>query len=189
LGVDLFLGDGPRLVVTTASEAPESVATTGDVAVMLDEAGIGAELQLEGADLLFGRTLDNGTWDTAVWRFTAGPGRAAAIDFVAMFDPDGLPFAGYNFFRWGTVDSLVRDADTQRYARLIDELQGSVDRSEIDRLLIEAEELLARNLVIIPLIVHDSIGAAWWDDEVTGVSLDPFGGVMTTVGEWRVPVP
>jgi ABC-type transport system substrate-binding protein len=187
LGVDLFAGDGPRLVVTTASEAPESAATAGDVAVLLDQAGIGAELQLEGSELLFGRTLDNGTWDTAVWRFTAAPGRASAIGFVTMFDPDGLPFAGYNFFRWGTVDSLVRNDDTERYAQIIDELERTVDRAEIDRLLVEAETLLAENLVIVPLIVHELTGAAWWSGEVTGVALDPYGGVTGTIGEWRVP--
>ncbi len=187
LGVDLFAGDGPRLVVTTASESPESVATAGDVAVMLDQAGIGAELQLEGSELLFGRTLDNGTWDTAIWRFTAGPGRSSAIDFVAMFDPEGLPFAGYNFFRWGTVDSLVADAATERYAAIVDELRATMDRAEIDRLLVDAENLLAENLVLLPLMVHELVGAAWWGDEVTGVTLDPYTGVTGTIGEWRVP--
>lgn len=187
LDVDLFVGEGPRLVVTTSSESPEVVARTGDLAVMLDEAGIGAELQLEESELLFGRTLDNGTWDTAVWRFTAGPGRAAAVELLAMFDPDGLPFAGYNFFRWGTVDSLVRDADTRRYRELIDELRVSVDRTEVDRLLVEAEQLLADDLVIVPLVADEFVGAAWWGDAVSGVSLDRLVGVTATIGEWRVP--
>jgi ABC-type transport system substrate-binding protein len=185
LGVDLFAGDGPRMVITTSSESPATVALAGRVAVMLDAAGIGAELQLEDAALFFGETLDNGTWDVAAWRFTGGPGRARAIALTQMFDPEGLPRVGTNFFRWGTVDSQVSGEATERFAVLADELRATVDHDEIDRLLAEAESILAGEMVLLPLIVHDLEGAAVWTDEIEGVVVNPGQGALWNVETWR----
>lgn len=185
LGTDLFAGNGPRMVVSTSDDSPASLAIAGHVAVMLEEAGIAAELQLEDSALLFGETLDNGTWDVAEWKFAGGPGRARAVAFVEMFDPEGLPLVGTNFFRWGTPDSLVDGPAAARYARIVDELRATVDHAEVDRLLAEAEALLAEELVLLPLIVHEMDAAAVWVDEVEGVVVNPGRGALWNVESWR----
>ncbi|MCB2224254.1 MAG: hypothetical protein KQH83_08785 [Actinobacteria bacterium] len=187
IGSDLFAGSGPRLVLTASGDSPATVALAGEVVVMLDEAGIGAELQLEGPSLFFGQTLDSGTWDVAAWKFAATPGRAGAVAFVEMFDPDGLPFVGDNFLRWGTVDSTVKDEATARYAEIVDELRRTIDPDEIDRLVAEAEELLAEQVVLLPLVVHEESGAVVWTDRVEGVGANPYQSELWDVETWRVP--
>jgi len=185
IGEDLFAGDGPRMVITTSSDSSATVATAGQIVGMLNEAGIAAELQLEGPALFFGRTLDNGTWDVAAWRLTAATGRSGAIALIAMFDPEGLPFVGNNFVRWGTVDSVVKNDSTARYAEIVDLLRATVDPSEIDRLLVEAEQILASELVILPLITHQAVGAAVWADEIIGLTANPAQSELWAVETWR----
>jgi len=187
IGQDLFAGGGPRLVITTSSDSTGTVAMAGALVVMLNEAGIGAELQLEDPSLFFGQTLDNGTWDVAAWRFEGSPGRSGAIAFIELFDPEGLPFIGSNFFRWGTVDSLVADSSTMRYAQIVDEIRATIDPAEIDRLLLEAEGLLASQAVLLPLLVHERSGAAVWMDRVTGVTANPAQSELWDVETWRPP--
>jgi peptide/nickel transport system substrate-binding protein len=187
LDIDYPSGDGPRLVLTAASERTGTVTMAGSIVVMLADAGIAAELQLEDATLLFGTTLDNGTWDTAAWRFTGGPGRSRAIEFVKMFDPNGLPFVGSNFYRWGTVDSKVQNSATRLYAGLIEDLEATIDPTEIDGLLRQLENLLAEEMVILPLMTHDQVGVAWWPDEVEGPAVNQGQGVAWNLATWRVP--
>jgi len=152
---------------------------------MLNDAGIGAELQLEDPALFFGQTLDTGTWDTAAWQMEGTPGRSGAIAFVEMFDPDGLPLAGGNFFRWGTADSAVTNSSTARYAEIVDELREAIDPVVIDRLLLEAEAILADEAVVIPVIVHEVSGAAVWSDRVTGVAANPAHSELWDVERWQ----
>lgn len=186
-GRDMFAGDGPAVVVTVASSVPSTVALAGEIVVMLREVGIGAQLQLEGSDLFFGSTLDNGSWDVSTWRIGAGEGLGAAMDFFRVYDPDGLPFVGENYFRWGTVDSRVSSEATQRYREIVDQLDRTVDRDEILALLVEAEQILADEVVLLPLIVSHLEGTGYWPAAVTGVASNPHQGVLWNVDTWRVP--
>ena len=188
LGRDLLRSDRPRLVLTTSSGSPATVATAGEVVVMLEEAGIAAELQLESAALFFGATLDSGTWDLGAFRYEAGAGTAAAVAFLRLFDPDGVPFVGSNFARWGTVDSTVADGATGRYADTIDELAAAVDPDDTGALLRRAETLLAGQVVLIPLVRHGTVGMAWWGDQVVGPAPSPAGGPFWNLEEWADPL-
>lgn len=186
-GRDMFAGDGPAVVLTVASSVPSTVALAGEIVVMLREAGIGAQLQLEGSELFFGSTLDNGSWDVSTWRIGAGHGLGAAMDFIRVYDPDGLPFVGENYFRWGTVDSKVSGAATRRYGEIVDALDETVDPDAILALLIEAEQILADQVVLLPLIVSHLTGTGYWPAAVAGVASNPRQGVLWNVDTWRVP--
>ena len=74
------------LLITVASDVPSTVALAGDLVVMLREAGIGAQLQLEGSDLFFGSTFDNGSWDVSTWRIGGGDGA-----YGSPGEPDSSP--------------------------------------------------------------------------------------------------
>ena len=187
IGADLFAGFGPRMVVTAASSAPEMVALAGDIVVMLNEAGIAAELQLEAPDLFFGPSLTAGTWDAAVWRLRGVTGRAGAIALLRMFDPERPPLVGSNFSRWGTPDSVVSGPALLEFAALMDRLDSTVDPDEIDRLLIEAEALLAGEMVLLPLVVTGSSGAIFRPGRLEGITANPAAGALWDVESWRRP--
>jgi len=184
MGRDLFDGFGHRLVLVASSDVSGTMAIAESVARMLRESTIGAEVQLESSALFFGRTLDDGTWDVGAWRYAGGAGMAAAIDLVSMFDPGGLPLAGANFQRWGTEGSTVRDDTTARYGRIIDRLRGTIDSDEAELLLLRAEEILAGRLVLLPLVVHEEVGVAYWSNEIAGVRINPARGIAWNLEEW-----
>ena len=181
---DLFDGFGHRAVLVAPGEVTGTMGIAESVARMLRDARIGVEVQLEGSALFFGRTLDGGTWDLGAWRYAGGYGRAAAIDLISMFDPAGLPLAGTNFQRWGTVDSSVQDEATARFAETMELLQGEMDPAAADRLLRRAEEILVEQMVLLPLVGHQQLGVAYWADEVGGVRLNPARGIAWNLEEW-----
>ncbi len=183
--LDPFAGSGLDVSVTVPADSAASVATAGRVVTMLREAGLDAELQLEEADLFFGATFDNGSWDVASWGLLGAPGTAAAASLMTAFDPDGLPFVGTNYFRWGTIDSVVSGESIERYRTLADELRGEIDPSAAETLMVEMEQILADEVVIIPLIVRDDVGAAWWADRVAGPRLNVYSGIAWNVASWR----
>jgi ABC-type transport system substrate-binding protein len=187
IGTDLFAGFGPRMVVTAASSAPEMVALAGEIVVMLNEAGIAAELQLEAPELFFGHTLTAGTWDAALWRLRGVTGRAGAIALLRMFDPERPPLVGSNFSRWGTPDSVVSGPALMEFAALMDRLDSTVDPDEIDRLLVEAEALLAEEMVLLPLVGAGSSGAVFHPERLVGITANPAAGALWDVESWRRP--
>lgn len=183
----LLAGTNPPVVLTVPGDDPRALALGGDIVVMLRDAGFEAELQLEDADLFFGSTLDNGSWDVAAWRFGARTGLNGATDFIRFYDPDGLPFVGDNFFRWGTVDSRVSNNATARYRQIVDALDRAIDPTEIQSLLIEAESILADEAVLLPLVLSDDEGIGYWPALVEGVAINPAQGPLWNVDTWRVP--
>ena len=185
IDIDPFAGDGLDLSLTVPGDSAAEIAIAGQVVTMLRDAGFDAELQLEDSAVFFGPTFDNGAWDVGSWGLASAPGASNAAAFFTVFDPDGLPFVGSNFFRWGTIDSTVTGEEVDRYRDLVDELEGIIDPAEASILMASAEEILADQVVVIPLIVRDDIGVAWWGSRVEGVILNPFAGVAWNVASWR----
>lgn len=183
IGRDLFAGDGPRVVLTIPSDGTSSTELGGALVTMLRTAGFDAELQLEDSALFFGTTVGNGTWDLSMWRFGGGPGLGTGTAFVEMFDPDGLPFVGSNFYRWGTIDSTVSGPEVDAYRDVLRRLRETVDPQEVAALLAEAEEILADQVVLIPLLVSDEIGIAIRDGLV-GPGLNRVQGIMWNSDQW-----
>ncbi|MBI5157134.1 MAG: hypothetical protein HZA58_03870 [Acidimicrobiia bacterium] len=185
IDLDPFAGNGLDVSLTVPADSAASVATAGRVVTMLRAAGLDAELQLEESVLFFGPTFDNGSWDVASWGLIGSPGTAAAASFMTAFDPDGLPFVGTNYFRWGTIDSVVSGDSIERYRSLVDELRVEIDPSAAEALMVEMEQILADEVVIIPLVVRDDTGVAWWSDRLDGPLLNAFGGIAWNVASWR----
>ncbi len=185
IDLDPFAGDGLDLSLTVPGNSAAEIAIAGQVVTMLRDAGFDAELQLEDSAVFFGPTFDNGAWDVGSWGLSSAPGASNAAAFFTIFDPDGLPFVGSNFFRWGTIDSTVTGEAVDRYRDLVDELQGLIDPAEASILMALAEEILADQVVFIPLVVRDDVGVAWWASRVEGVTLNPYGGIAWNVASWR----
>lgn len=139
---------------------------------MLADAGIPVEIRLEDSSVFFGETLDEGTWDIGQWAWIGSPGLSSLIEVHDLFDPNGRPPKGDNFYRWGTPGSSVRDEHTNRFAEIVKEMNATVDEQEIVALIQEAEEIIADQAVILP-IVQRLTAAAVWGDEIGGFKHNP----------------
>ncbi len=139
---------------------------------MLTAAGIPIEVKLYDSSIFFGEMLDEGTWDIGQWAWVGSPGLAGLIAIHDVFDPNGLPPKGSNYYRWGTRGSSVRDEHTARFAETVREMNATVDEAEIVALVQEAEAILADQAVIVP-VVQRLTAAAVWGDEIGGFKHNP----------------
>ena len=157
---------------TTNTENDERVRTSELLVGMFEASGIPYQNMLENSMLFFGDTLATGSWDVGQWTWRGSPGFVSLVGFHDLFDPEAPPPDGQNFYRWGTDDSSVVDEATQRFAEVRDGMNATVDHTELTVLIREAENILADELVIIPLFPHP-VAAAVWADEILGFRHNP----------------
>jgi peptide/nickel transport system substrate-binding protein len=162
---------------------------------MLDAVGIDARLAVEDTDLFFGPTFLRGTWDVGMWAWEMPGGLSGILRTLAYWDPAGPPPLGLNYQRWGTPAvsgqgadfdqgaSRVSNPDTARYAAILEEMRVTVDRDRLVALAIEAEEILAEQVVIIPLATRGK-AVAWWSGAVGGVRNHPSRPTTWNVERW-----
>jgi len=167
LGVDTL-----SAVFSTTSNNDARVKLSELFVNMFAAAGIDYENQLEDSQLFFGETLDNGLWDLGEWAWSGAPGFSGLISSMDLFDPEAPPPDGQNYYRWGTEDSSVIDENTVRFAELRDLMNQSVDQDVLVPLIHEAEQILADQVVIIPLYQRLDPGAVW-SDTVGGFKHNP----------------
>jgi peptide/nickel transport system substrate-binding protein len=170
---------------TANTENDERVRLSELLADMFAASGIEYRSQLVDSTLFFGETLSTGSWDVGQWTWRGSPGFASLVGFHDVLDPEAPPPEGKNFYRWGTADSSVIDDSTRRFAELRDSMQDTVDFSELTSLVQEAENILADDLVIIPLYGHP-LAAAVWEDEIVGFKHNPTrAGFTWNIETWR----
>jgi ABC-type transport system substrate-binding protein len=184
LGIDVSAGSGRLIMVTVPDDDPGVAALAGQVVTMLRTGGFDAQLQLEDASTFYGPTTDNGTWDVSIGRFTAGPGVARAVALAEIFDPAGLPFIGDNYFRWGTIDSTVTGDAVDEYAALVDDLRATFDPAAAAVLVRRAEEILADQAVIVPLVADGNPGIAFRPGTLGGPALNVAEGALWNIASW-----
>lgn len=152
----------------------------GDVRIRIGEAlkpmfeavGIDYKLELQDSQLFYGETFDNGTWDIGEWAWVGSPGMDGLVGIHDIFDPEAPPPGGSNYYRWGTEDSSVRDASTERFAEVRDLINETADGDEIRSLVAEAENILADQMVILPLYSRLIVGTVW-EDEIANYVMNP----------------
>ncbi|GMQ92877.1 MAG: hypothetical protein BMS9Abin12_0354 [Acidimicrobiia bacterium] len=171
-------------VFTTTSNADERPRLARLYKEMMTEAGIPFELELKDSSVFFGEMLDEGSWDIGQWAWVGSPGLAGLVAFHDVFDPSSRPPKGRNFYRWGTRGSDVRDENTKRFAEIVKEMNTTVDEAEIVALVREAEEILADQAVILPIVQRLTAGAVW-TDEIGGFKMNPSQASHTwNIEEW-----
>lgn len=189
--------DPPVVVVTTTTEGSLRPEVGGLVAEMLDAVGCDARLAVEDAALFFGRTFARGDWDLGLWAWDLPVGASGVGRTLAYWDPEGPPPLGLNYQRWGTpavagqgddfdqAASTVFGATTARYAALLEEMRTTADRDRVLALAAEAEDILADQVVLIPLATRGS-ALAWWGDSLAGPSRHPSRPATWNLERWYV---
>ena len=161
-----------KTVFTTTSNNDARVKLSELFVDMFADVGITYENKLQDSQIFFGETLDNGQWDLGEWAWVGSPGFSGLISIMDVFDPENPCPEGGNCYRYGSEGSDVVDADSARFAEIRDLLNQSVDQEQLTPLINEAENILADNVVIIPLYAR-LVTAAVWGDEIGGYKHNP----------------
>jgi len=169
------------VVFSTTSNNDARVKMSELFVGMFEKSGIPYENQLEDSQLFFGETLDNGKWDLGEWAWVGSPGLSGLISIHDVWDPEAPPPDGSNYYRWGTEDSSVIDDATARFAEVRDEMNATIDNATLITLIEEAENILADELVILPLYAR-LVTAAVWADEISNFKHNPTNASHT----WNV---
>ncbi len=152
------------VIFTTTDSNDARVRLAELLGPMFDAAGVNYEAQLEGFTLFFGTTILDGTWDMGEFAWIAQTGRQGPIAMLDIFDPEQDPIAnGFNHYRYGTADSSVNDAASARFAEIRDLVYASLDPAVIEPLILEAEQILADNVIAIPLYQRPRVLLHWAD--------------------------
>jgi len=160
------------VVFSTTSNNDARVKMSELFVGMFEKSGIPYENQLEDSQLFFGETLDNGNWDLGEWAWVGSPGLSGLISIHDVWDPEAPPPDGGNYYRWGTEDSSVIDDASARFAVIRDEMNATIDNAALVTLIEEAENIIADELVIIPLYAR-LVTAAVWEDEISNFKHNP----------------
>ncbi|MCL1594336.1 MAG: ABC transporter substrate-binding protein [Actinomycetia bacterium] len=171
------------VIFSSTDDNDNRVKTAELLGQMFEASGIPFEAQLEDAGLFLGNTISNGTWDLGEWAWHGPTGMTGLIRIHDQWDPAAPPPEGSNWYRWGTRDSSVTDESTVRFAELRNALNATVDSDELAALINEAEQLLADNIVFIPLYGLPSV-AAVWADEIGNFVNNPIAGYLWNVEFW-----
>jgi peptide/nickel transport system substrate-binding protein len=172
------------VVFSTTEDNDARVAMAALLADMFASSGIPFEVRLQDSSLLLGTTMDTGSWDVGEWAWTGSPGLSGLVGIHDLFDPASPPPEGANFYRWGTPDSSVIDAATERFAAVHAEMNATIDRGELVDLIADAEQILAENVVFLPLYSRPVTGAVW-GDEIGGYKLNPtLAGHTWNIEDW-----
>jgi len=140
---------------------------------MFEASGIPYTNELQDSSLFFGETLDNGQWDLGEWAWVGSPGLSGLVSIHDVWDPEAPPPDGGNYYRYGVSgEGAYTDANTARFAELRDAMNATVDEAELVELFHEAENILADDLVLIPLYAR-LVTAAVWADEVGNFKHNP----------------
>jgi len=190
----------PVVVVTTTAEGSLRAEVGGMVEGMLDAIGCDARLAVEDAVLFFGRTFSRGDWDLGMWAWDQQAGASGLSRTLAYWDPAGPPPMGVNYQRWGTpavsdagedfdqAASTVSDAATAAYGALLGDMRATADRDRVLELAAQAEEILADQVVIIPLATRGG-ALAWWGDTLAGLSRQAARPGTWNLESWYRPEP
>jgi peptide/nickel transport system substrate-binding protein len=140
---------------------------------MFEASGIPYTNELQDSSLFFGETLDNGQWDLGEWAWVGSPGLSGLVGIHDVWDPEAPPPDGGNYYRWGIgEEGAYTDASTERFAEVRDAMNATVDEAELVELFHEAEDILADDLVLIPLYAR-LVTAAVRADEVGNLKHNP----------------
>jgi peptide/nickel transport system substrate-binding protein len=195
-GVDC-VANPPKAIFSTTSNNDARQKLSELFATMLPDAGIEYEAQLEDSSLFFGETLDFGTADLGEFAWVGTPGFAGLIGIHDVWDPEQPPPLGQNSYRWGTPEvtgqdpagfnqpaGSVQDENTARFAELRDLMNSTVDEAQLTEYLHEAENILADQVVFIPLYQRLDPGAVW-ADTIGGYKHNPSqAGDTWNIEEW-----
>lgn len=181
LGYDF--GERPPEVRLTTTNSLLRTLVAGVITQELAANGVLVDVSLVDPGLFFLDLVIPGEYDLAQWAWESTPGPIGAVaDLRSRFgDPDGI--GELNFYRWDEGASPIAG----EVEALLGELDTTMDLGELSDMLLTIDELLAEDMVVIPLFQVQT-GAVYDEEAVNGVDM-PLGGlpVAEDAATWLVP--
>ncbi|MGI9528238.1 MAG: ABC transporter substrate-binding protein [Acidimicrobiia bacterium] len=169
-------------------QARLSTTGNGDYRIRIGDAleprfaaiGVGYEPIYLDSVLFFGDTLATGAFDLGMWAWLRDGGYQSTLNLMDIFDPAN-DAAQADLGNWASTASSGAD----RFSEIVDAVRSTIDADRFAELVAEAEQILADELVVIPLF-NRSTTAAWWTDAVDGVVANGSQSTLTwNVEEWQ----
>jgi ABC-type transport system substrate-binding protein len=194
---DIDCTTNPPTVVFTAQSADLRIRLSEILEPMFTDVGIAFRAELDPALVFFGSTLDFGRYDLGGYSWKGSPGLAPLVRIHGAWDPGATPPLGLSFGRWGSREvigqeeagynqgpSSVIDDNTRRYEILVSQMKFTADATELRAYFEEAEQILADQIVFIPLFQTPDAGVVW-ADEIGGYRHNTTeAGDLWNVGSW-----
>ncbi|MBW1880946.1 MAG: hypothetical protein JRJ84_21535, partial [Deltaproteobacteria bacterium] len=126
-------------------------------------------------------------FDLGGWAWVGSPGLFGLVATHGLFDPNGASPEGMNYYQWG-VDPADRDEHQVRFVEIVEEMNTTVDETELTALIHEAEEIIADQVVIIPLYQWAG-GIAFDPRQVEGIVANShmWGTFTWEIERWKKP--
>ncbi|MBA2441146.1 MAG: peptide ABC transporter substrate-binding protein [Rubrobacter sp.] len=154
---------------TTAGEALRETLQEV-VQDQLGEVGIDVTINNSAADTYFGERTPAGDFEAGQWAWLADPDP----DYVNLFTIDAIE-EGQNYYRYRN----------EEVSELWEQASVTVDEDERAELIIEAQELMAEDVPIIPLYQRTVIYA--YDESLEGPEMNPtIAGPFWNMEEWTI---
>lgn len=178
-------GSSPASVVYVTTEDLQRNLVATELVQSFAKYDFEVVIQLEEPGLFFNDTVIPGRFDVAEWAWSATPGPAGAVaDLRTRFltlPNDG----GFNFYRWGSAGSDSDEAAFAEFESLMVAMQQEMDLDTLAGLLRQADDLLADQLVVVPIfadLVHAGVA-----DHVMGFVV-PAGDqpLLLGLGDWFI---
>lgn len=173
------------VVLATMSTDEVRMGAVESIAAVLESAGLDAVIRPwdtseEGNSDEVNACWDDGLCEGSVWAWINGPDVASLVSFHEIFDPREPWAASYG---WGTSEPSAGSAAVTRYIQLLDEMRSTVDPAALRLLIAEAEQILADEVVFIPLFATVQ-GAALWEGTIGNYQPDSAYSDTWNMGEW-----
>lgn len=165
--------DPPLLVYHSPEFPPFRPVLAQSIADMLDDVGIETEFIFYEDVTALNPVLYVGALEVAEFAWISGPGLGSLVSVHNLWHPDLVPPEDGNVGRWGSEGATgfnddpatpldetqynqgaaanAGTANVDRYREIVAAMNSTVDETEIAAFVREAEQLLADDLVIVPL--------------------------------------
>lgn len=144
--------DPPRVRLRVTGSNKDRIDVAETAAAMLRDAGFAADVDVFS---VVDADPYNTPWDLTIVSRQITPGHDHLLEAFWPFDPDSS-FQPMYEYRWAAGNDTIEAA---HFLYLLDAMRRSFDAAELDRLVSEAEQILADQMVAIPLFRWPTVSA------------------------------
>jgi len=170
----------PPVRLRVTGNGTDRVAVAATAATMLRATGFAADV-----DVFTVIDVDpySSPWDLTIVGRQVTAGHDRLLESFWPFDPDSS-FQPMYEYRWASADG---GPEAARFLGLLDEMRRSFDPAALDRLASAAEQILADEMVAIPLFRRPTISVLRTDRLAGFVPHPSRADVLWSIEQWYVP--